>query len=336
MKIVVDAFGGDNAPGEIIKGAVSAVTEEDGFSVVLVGKEDVIKKELSALGYDGKRIEVFDAPDVITNDDSPAEAIRTMRQSSIVKAYGILNKDPEAAAFVSAGSTGAVLAGAVLLVKRIKGINRPGLCPVLPTVKGGSVALIDCGANPDCKPENILQFAKMGSAYAKYVLGVKKPRVALLSNGTEDKKGNELNKAVFPMFKENPGINFLGNIEARDILSGDYDVVVSDGFSGNIALKASEGTALAFLSILKDGIMSGGLRAKLGYLMLKPVFKNVKKAMDYNDKGGAVLVGLEKLVVKSHGSSKAKSIKASVLQAKALAESGLTDEIKRVFESGND
>lgn len=323
MKIIVDAFGGDNAPGEIIKGAVLALQEDKDFTLVLTGAASAIEKELEALPCDRKRIEIIDAPEIITNDESPVEAIRAKKNSSITKGYAVLNTDPDAAAFVSAGSTGAVLAGAVLFVKRIKGINRPGLCPVLPTVNGGKVALIDCGANPDCKAINLQQFAKIGAAFADKVLGIKNAKIGLLSNGAEDKKGNELNKEVFPLLKADASIHFTGNIEARDILSGVCDVVVADGFSGNIALKASEGTALAMFEVIKKGIMAGGIRAKLGYLLLKPVFRGVKKTMDYNDNGGAVLLGLQKIVVKSHGSSKAKSIKASVLQAVSLARSGV-------------
>ncbi|MDD3947211.1 MAG: phosphate acyltransferase PlsX [Clostridia bacterium] len=327
MKIIVDAFGGDHSPSEIIKGAVLALQTAQDFSVVLAGKEDVIKKELNALQSEPSRIEILDAPEVITNDDQPTEAVRKKRASSIVAGLRRLADDEQATAFVSAGSTGAVLTAATILIRRIPGIIRPALAPVLPTVKGGHVMLVDCGANADCKPVNLHQFAYMGSAYAKAVLGIPKPKIGLLSNGTEDKKGNELNKEVFPLLKEDTTLTFAGNIEAREILSGDYDVVVADGFSGNIALKACEGTALSMFSLIKEGIMQGGLRAKLGYLLLKPVFRGVKKVMDYNDNGGAVLLGLSKVVVKSHGSSKAKSIAASVLQAKELAEKGVVNTI---------
>lgn len=323
MKIVVDAYGGDNAPEEIVKGAVRALGERDGFSVVLVGKREEIEKLLAENGADATRVEVVDARDVITNDMSPTEAVRKMRDSSLVKAFGVLNSDPEAQAIVSAGSSGAVLTGAMLLVKRIEGVTRAALAPVLPTVKGGLVTLVDCGANSDCKAAQLVQFARLGSAMVTATSGNPSPRIGLLSNGTEDKKGNELTKEAFALLKEESSLNFLGNMEAREILSGDYDVIVSDGFSGNIALKACEGTALAFLSILKKSILAGGLRAKLGYLLMKPVFKEVKKTMDYNGYGGAVLLGLSKVVVKSHGSSKAKSIAASVIQAFTVASSGM-------------
>lgn len=326
MKIVLDVFGGDNAPQEILNGAKAALEKESDFELVLCGKKDIIDAYIKENALDGTRITVLDATEVITNDESPVDAVRNKPDSSIVKAYDYLNSDSDAKAFVSAGSTGAVLTGAVLLLKRIKGINRPALSPVLPTVTDKNVLLIDCGANTEPKAINLVQFAKMGSAFMKSVYGVESPKVGLLSNGTEDKKGNTLNKEAFPMLKE-AGISFVGNMEAREILSGDYDVVVSDGFSGNIALKASEGTALSMFGLIKDGIMKGGLRAKLGYLLLKPVFKGVKKKMDYNDNGGAVLLGLQKIVVKSHGSSKAKVICNSILQAKNMVDSGIIEKI---------
>ena len=326
MKIVLDVFGGDNAPQEILNGAKAALEKESDFELVLCGKKDIIDAYIKENALDGTRITVLDATEVITNDESPVDAVRNKPDSSIVKAYDYLNSDSDAKAFVSAGSTGAVLTGAVLLLKRIKGINRPALSPVLPTVTDKNVLLIDCGANTEPKAINLVQFAKMGSAFMKSVYGVESPKVGLLSNGTEDKKGNTLNKEAFPMLKE-AGISFVGNMEAREILSGDYDVVVSDGFSGNIALKASEGTALSMFGLIKDGIMKGGLRAKLGYLLLKPVFKGVKKKMDYNDNGGAVLLGLQKIVVKSHGSSKAKAICNSILQAKNMVDSGIIEKI---------
>lgn len=326
MKIVLDVFGGDNAPQEILNGAKAALEKESDFELVLCGKKDIIDAYIKENALDETRITVLDATEVITNDESPVDAVRNKPDSSIVKAYDYLNSDSDAKAFVSAGSSGAVLTGAVLLLKRIKGINRPALSPVLPTVTDSNVLLIDCGANTEPKAINLVQFAKMGSAFMKSVYGVECPKVGLLSNGTEDKKGNTLNKEAFPLLKE-AGINFVGNMEAREILSGDYDVVVSDGFSGNIALKASEGTALGMFGLIKDGIMKGGLRAKLGYLLLKPVFKGVKKKMDYNDNGGAVLLGLQKIVVKSHGSSKAKAICNSILQAKNMVDSGIIEKI---------
>ncbi|HIU60595.1 MAG TPA: phosphate acyltransferase PlsX [Candidatus Stercoripulliclostridium merdigallinarum] len=323
MKVIVDAYGGDNAPKEIVIGALKALSEREGFSIILTGDKGKLTALIDELSdqVPEDRLEIFDAPDVITCDMPPVEAVRKMRNSSLVKGLNLLNTDPDAKAFVSAGSTGAVLTAATLLVKRKPGIVRAGLAPVLPTVKGGRVILIDCGANSECKPEMLLNFAELGADMAKKYLGIPEPKIGLLSNGTEDTKGTDLTREAFKLIKGTE-LNFVGNIEAREILSGDIDVVVSDGFSGNIALKACEGTALAFMTLLKDGIMGGGIRAKIGYLLLKPVLKQIKKTMDYNAYGGAVFAGLEKTVIKAHGSSKAKSIAAAVLQAVDLNAEG--------------
>lgn len=328
MKIIVDAMGGDNAPEQIVLGAVDATVADSDLNVVLVGDADKIQPILDECVYDENRIETVDAKDVITNDDSPTMAIKTRKESSLVKAFDTLKADSEASAFVSAGSTGAVLVGAFMKVGRIKGVSRPALAPVLPTYKGNGVVLCDCGANVDCKPIHLLHFAVMASAYAKDMLGVQNPRVGLLNNGVESHKGNKLAKAAYELLESTDGINFVGNCEARDILSGDFDVVVCDGFNGNIALKSAEGTANTVISLIKDGVYSGGLRTKIGGLLLKPVFKSVKKKMDYNAQGGACFLGLNKVVIKSHGASKRKSITASILQAKTLAQKGVCDAIK--------
>lgn len=327
MKIIVDAMGGDNAPEQIVLGAIDTLCEDKQLEVTLVGDTDAICKVLAGKKYDDNRLEIIDAKDVITNDDSPTMAIKTKKESSLVKAFEALNRD-DADGFVSAGSTGAVLVGAFMKVGRIKGVSRPALAPVLPTLKGNGVVLCDCGANVDCKPVNLQHFAIMASAYAEGMLGVKNARVGLLNNGAEAHKGNELTQEAYKLLSETRGINFVGNCEARDILSGDYDVVVCDGFNGNIALKSAEGTANIMLKLIKDGVYSGGLKSKLGALMLKSVFKNVKKKMDYNAHGGACFLGVNKIVVKSHGASKSKSITASILQAKSLAEAKVCDKIK--------
>lgn len=327
MKIIVDAMGGDNAPEQIVLGAIDALCEDKQLEVTLVGDTDAICKVLAGKKYDDNRLEIIDAKDVITNDDSPTMAIKTKKESSLVKAFEALNRD-DADGFVSAGSTGAVLVGAFMKVGRIKGVSRPALAPVLPTLKGNGVVLCDCGANVDCKPVNLQHFAIMASAYAEGMLGVKNARVGLLNNGAEAHKGNELTQEAYKLLSETRGINFVGNCEARDILSGDYDVVVCDGFNGNIALKSAEGTANIMLKLIKDGVYSGGLKSKLGALMLKSVFKNVKKKMDYNAHGGACFLGVNKIVVKSHGASKSKSVTASILQAKSLAEAKVCDKIK--------
>ena len=248
----------------------------------------------------------------------------------------LLASDPDALGFVSAGATGAVLVGAYMKLGRIKGVSRPALAPALPTLKGKPVILCDCGANVDCKPLNLLHFAIMASAFSCAVTDAVKPVVGLLSNGAEDKKGNELNREAFELLKNSPYIDFKGNCEARDLLSGDFDVVVADGFNGNIALKSAEGTAGAIFSILMDGVKKGGLRAKLGALLLKPVLKEVKTKMDYNSQGGACFLGVNKVVVKAHGASKRKSVCASILQARKLAKSGVVEKIRASVQASDE
>ncbi len=327
MKILIDAFGGDNAPEAVIEGGIAAVGEKDGFTAVFVGKKESIVNLLKTKTYDKSRVEILPAEEVITCEEEPTAAFRKKPDSSIAVGFKTLKEDDDAAAFVSAGSTGAVLVGATLKLGRIQGVNRPALCPVLPTAKEGkNVFLLDSGANADCKSINLFQFAVMGAAYAE-ATGVKKPVVALLSNGTEDEKGNALNHEVFPMLKQAKGINFAGNVEARDILSGDYDVIVADGFSGNVALKSIEGAVSILFKSLKEQIYSS-FRGKLGGAILKPQFKKLKEKLDYNNKGGALFLGVNKIVVKAHGSSGAIAVKNAVLQAVSYAEFNLVERIK--------
>lgn len=325
-KILVDAFGGDNAPVEIIAGAIDAVKEKDGFEIVLVGKEEVISAELEKYEFAKDRVSVLNANDVITCEEEPTVAIRRKPESSICVAFKELKENPEASAFVSAGSTGAVLVGATLKLGRIKGVNRPALAPTLPTmIDGKNVILLDSGANADCKAINLVQFALMGSAYAEG-LGVKNPKVALLSNGTEDEKGNMLNHEVFPVLKSLKGINFVGNCEARDILTGEFDVIVADGFSGNVALKSMEGAVNTVLKSLKAGVY-GSISGKIGGLFLKKTFTKLKDKLDYNNKGGALFLGVNKPVIKAHGSSKRFAIKNTVLQAVEYSNFNISDRI---------
>lgn len=327
MNVIIDAFGGDNAPDALIQGLVWALETREDFNVILIGEETLLNSKLNKYKYDNKRIKIVNAREIITNNESPVEAIRIKKDSSIVVGLKLLNTSSDSDVFVSAGSTGAVLAGAVLLLKRLEGVSRPALAPVLPTVNGSSAILIDCGANSECKPEMLLQFGKMGSAYAKAIFGIKNPRLALLSNGVEAKKGTELIREAHKLFQVDENINFCGNVEARDILCGNYEVIVADGFSGNIALKACEGTALMMFSLIKKGIEKGGIRAKFGYLLLKPVLKKIKHTLDYNNQGGAVLLGLKKLVIKAHGSCEADAFKATILQAVSLNELKVTERI---------
>ena len=336
MKIIVDALGGDYAPKEAVLGALDALELKKSLHVVLVGDQGLIRNELAGKTYDVARLEIVHAPEVISNDEVPTTAVKTKKESSIVKGLELLASDPDALGFVSAGSTGAVLVAAYMKLGRIKGVSRPALAPALPTLKGKPVILCDCGANVDCKPINLLHFAVMASAFSCAVTDAVKPVVGLLSNGAEDKKGNELNREAFELLKNSPYIEFKGNCEARDMLSGDFDVVVADGFNGNIALKSAEGTAGAIFSILMDGIKRGGFKAKLGALLLKPVLKDVKTRMDYNSQGGACFLGVNKVVVKAHGASKRKSICASILQARKLAKSGVVEKIRASVQSADE
>lgn len=330
-KIIIDAFGGDNAPKEIVLGTIYALNENSNFIAVLVGKESEIKEILATLSYDKERLEIIDAKDVITCEEEPTLAIRRKPESSICVGIKYLKETEDAKAFVSAGSTGAVLASATLKLGRIKGVNRPALCPVLPTVTGGKVLLLDAGANADCKHINFCQFAVMGSVYAKSI-GIENPRVGLLSNGTEDEKGSMLSKEVFALLKEIKDINFIGNIEGRDILSGNVDVVVTDGFSGNIALKSMEGAIGIIFTTLKKDVKSS-LKAKIGALFMKNTFKKLKTKLDYNNNGGALFLGAIKPVIKAHGSSKSTAIKNAVLQAVEVSNFGVSEIIAEKIES---
>lgn len=325
MKIIIDAFGGDNAPVEIIKGAVEAVKLNNKISVILSGKADVIEQELKKYAYDTTRVEILAAEEVITNDETPTMAIRDKKESSLVKALMRLKEDDTVSAFVSAGSTGAVLTGAMLLVGRLEGISRPALAPILPTINNKQALLIDCGSNMDCKPEFLLQFAVMGSAYMSNVYGIKSPRIGLMSVGTEAEKGNALTKAAFELLK-NSSLNFVGNMEARDALSGEYDVLVADGFVGNVALKTLEGAMGLIFTALKQSIMSSKM-AKIGALLMKPALKKLKNRLDYTKMGGAPFLGCKKIVIKSHGAAVAHTITSTIMQADAMAEQDLVAKI---------
>ncbi len=327
MKVVVDAFGGDNAPLEVVEGAVLAVNRNKDLTVVLTGDENKIKEILKGRT---ERIEIVNASDVITNDDVPTVAIRQKKDSSLVKAFDLLKEDADVVGLVSAGSTGAILSGAIMKIGRIKGISRPALAPILPTKKDTDVIIIDSGANVDCKSENLLHFAIMGSAYYSIVEGVKEPRVALLNNGTEEHKGNELTKETYPLMKTLP-INFVGNAEAREVMSGNVDVIVTDGFAGNVLLKGVEGAASGILSTLKSAIKSS-FSAKIGYLFMRKAFKKLKTKLDINKHGGAPFLGCKKLVVKNHGSCGRENICASIMQVVKLHENKLNEKIEKMIE----
>jgi glycerol-3-phosphate acyltransferase PlsX len=324
VTVALDVMGGDYAPDEIIKGAMLAVSESASIKVILVGKEDVITSRLSEYNYDGKQIEVLHADDVITNNEAPVLAVRRKKNSSVVMALNLV-KNGEADAFVSAGSTGAVLAGGQLIVGRIRGVERPPLAPVIPTINGVSL-LIDCGANVDARPSHLVQFAKMGSIYMENVVGIKNPRVAIVNIGAEEEKGNALVKETFPLLKSCADINFIGSIEAREIPYGGADVIVCEAFVGNVILKLYEGLGSALIGKIKEGLMST-TRSKVGALLAKPALKETLKDFDASKYGGAPMLGLKGLVVKTHGNSKANEIKNSILQCLTFKEQGINEKI---------
>lgn len=324
-KIALDAMGGDNAPAEIVKGAVDAVASREDIKVYLVGQTDAIQEELNKYPYPKERIEIVEAPEVIEMAEPPVQAIRKKKQSSMVVAMNMV-KQKEADAFVSAGSSGAVLVGGQTIVGRIKGIRRPPLAPLIPTESGVSL-LIDCGANVDARPEHLLQFAQMGSIYMENVVGVKNPRVAIVNIGAEEEKGNALVKETFPLLRECKDINFVGSIEAREIPHGGADVIVCEAFVGNVILKLYEGLSSTLVGAIKRGLMST-LKSKIGAALALPALKKTLKDFDASEYGGAPLLGLNGLVVKTHGSSKAKEITNSIYQCVTFREENINGIIK--------
>ena len=325
IKVAVDAMGGDNAPLEIVKGAVEAVQEKKEVKVYLVGREEVVQAELAKYTYDKDRIEVVHATEIIETAEPPVMAIRKKKDSSLVKAMNLV-RNGECHGLVTAGSTGATLVGGQLIVGRLKGIERPPLAPMIPTSAGASL-LIDCGANVDARPSMLVQFAKMGSIYVENVCGVKSPKVGILNIGAEEEKGNALVKETFPLLQNCPDINFIGSIEARDVPLGLADVIVCEAFAGNVALKMFEGAGSFIMKEVKKGLMSS-FRSKIGALLIKPALKDTLKKFDLEQYGGAPMLGLKGLVVKTHGSSKSGEIKNSVLQCVTFHEQKINEKIK--------
>ncbi len=331
VKIIVDAMGGDNAPVAIVQGAVNALERDADISLILAGRREDIEAELSKLTYDKSRVEIMDCRDVIDMNDIPTEAIRK-RDSSLVRAYRALKEDDGIAALVTAGSTGAAIVGGQLLLGRIRGIKRPALCPAIPNVRGGYTLLCDCGANAECKPSMLCQFAVLASAYAQAAFGVKNPKVGLINNGTEEHKGDPLRQETYKLLSRMDVINFGGNIEGRDIMLGDADVAVSDGFSGNVALKSMEGCGKLILGMLKKEAKSS-LRSKIGTLFLMKGLKRMRDSLDFEAVGGALLLGVKKVVIKSHGSSKACTITASVLNAAGAYRGNLIGKVEELLSA---
>jgi len=330
IRIAVDVMGGDHAPEETIKGCAEALAAGDSrVKLLLVGQEDKIKAELAKHKMDETRYEIVDAPEVIGTEETPTVAIRQKKQSSLVVGLNLVKRG-EAGAFVSAGSTGALLAGATMIVGRIKGVERPALATILPNEKGWTFH-IDVGANVDAKPSYLVQFAQMGSIYMESIMGISNPRVGLVNIGAEKEKGNALTKEAYGLLAVAKGINFTGNVEPRDIPLGAADVVVCDAFVGNVILKYSEGFAKAMLGMIKEELMSG-FASKIGALLSKGAFKKLKKRFDYAEVGGAPFLGLTGLVVKAHGSSNARAFKNAIRQCSEFIDKDITNKIAQSIE----
>lgn len=328
--IALDAMGGDNAPAEIVKGAIEAIEKEPSMKVFLIGIQEAVEKELIKYQYNKSQIEVIHASEVIETAEPPVNAIRKKKDSSMVVGMKMV-KEGKADAFVSAGSSGALLVGGQVIVGRIKGVERPPLAPLIPTGKGVSL-LIDCGANVDARATHLVQFAKMGSIYMEHVLGVERPKVGIVNIGAEEDKGNALVKETFPLLKEQEDIHFIGSVEAREIPHGQADVVVCEAFVGNVILKLYEGLGAVLISKIKGGMMAT-LRSKIGALLVKPALKQTLKKFDASEYGGAPLLGLNGLVVKTHGSAKAKEVCNTLQQCVVFKQQKINEKIKESIQA---
>ena len=326
IKLIIDCFGGDKSPEANIDGALEALKKFPDLSLILSGDEGVINARLNGRGYDSARLSVLHAPEVIGCDEQPTVAVRQKKESSLMKAVELLRTDDTVHGIVTTGSTGALVAAATLRLGRIQGVKRPAFCPILPTMAGGVVGVCDSGANVDVTPLMLAQFAVMGSLYLKS-FGIESPRVALLNVGVEEGKGDELRKNAYPMLQKLEGVNFVGNMESRDLLTGNYDLVVCDGFSGNVLIKTTEGTAMELLKKLKRDIFSKTVY-KLGALLMKKMFAEEKDFMDYRNYGGSVLLGCKKIVVKGHGSSNAVSVEKCIEQAYKMQAASVNERIR--------
>ena len=327
IKILVDCFGGDKSPQAPVEGALAALAKNKDLYILLLGDEQILQKELAGKAYDAQRLEIVHAPEVIGCDEKPTDVVRLKRNSSMMKGIIMLRDQEDIAALVSTGSTGALVTGALVRLGRIPGVIRPAFCPILPTMDGGIVGICDSGANVEVTSAHLRQFAIMASLYMENVYGVQKPRVALLNVGKEAEKGDDIRREAYGLLQETEGLNFVGNMESRDLLSGSYDVVVADGFSGNVLVKTTEGTALELLKKLKKEIFSRTLY-KLGALLMKKMFADMKEFMNYQNYGGSVLLGTSKVVVKGHGSSNAIAVEKCIEQAYKMEVSQLSGKIE--------
>lgn len=327
IKILIDCFGGDHCPEAPVNGAIAALKANPDLHLMLTGDETLLRKELEGKVFDAGRLEIIHAPEVIGSDEKPTDAVRLKRNSSMMKAIILLRDRDDIAAMVSTGSTGALVTGALVRLGRIPGVIRPAFCPILPTMDGGIVGICDSGANVEVSSAHLRQFAIMASLYMENVYGVKNPRTALLNVGKEAEKGDDMRRETYGLLQETESVNFVGNMESRDLLSGKYDVVVADGFSGNVLVKTTEGTALELLKKIKKDICSRTLY-KMGALLMSRMFKDEKEFMNYQNYGGSVLLGTSKVVVKGHGSSKAIAVEKCIEQAYKMETSRLSGKIE--------
>lgn len=331
IKIIVDCFGGDHSPQANIDGSLSALDRFQDLYLILTGDRGVIEANLEGKIYDASRLEIVHAPEVIGCDEKPTDAIRLKKESSMIKAIRMLRDEDDIAGMVSVGSTGALVAGALTRIGVLEGVIRPAFCPILPTMDGGIVGICDSGANVEVTANHLKQFAIMASLYLENVYGVKNPRIALLNVGKEAEKGDTIRQDAYKMLSELSCINFVGNMESRDLLSGSYDAVVCDGFSGNVLVKTTEGTAVELLKKVKETIFSRTIY-KIGALFQKKMFADLKAFMNYQNYGGSVLLGTSKVVVKGHGSSKAVAVEKCIEQAYRMEASSLSSKITAALD----
>ena len=332
MKIAIDGMGGDNAPKSNVEGVVSAIKEYN-IDIIITGDKDALEKEFANYEFDRSKLEIVHTTEIIENEDKPVKAIRSKKDSSMVVALRLV-KEGKADAVVSAGNTGALLAGGLFVVGRIKGIDRPCLCPAIPNVKRGMTIIADGGANADCKPRNLVEFAAMTNIYSKKVLGIENPRISLANVGAEEGKGNDLMKKSYEELK-NMDINFIGNLEARDVINAKTDVIVCDGFTGNILLKSAEGVAMSVMGLLKETFLSS-TKGKIGAMLLKDDLRKLKSFMDYAEYGGAPLLGVNGGVIKAHGSSNSKAIKNAINQGIKFAQGNVLRDIEEFVQSSKE
>ncbi|MDL0415522.1 phosphate acyltransferase PlsX [Clostridioides difficile] len=332
MKIVIDGMGGDNAPKSNVEGAVNAIKEYQ-VDLIITGDKDLLEKEFSNYEFDRNKLEIVHTTEIIENEDKPVKAIRSKKDSSMVVALNLV-KEGKADAIISAGNTGALLAGGLFVVGRIKGIDRPCLCSAIPNVKRGMTLIADCGANADCKPKNLVEFAAMSNIYSRKVLGLENPKVALANVGLEEGKGNDLVKRSYEEIKK-LDLNFIGNVEAREVINAYTDIIICDGFTGNILLKSAEGVALSVMSLIKETFMAS-TKSKIGALLVKDDLRKLKSFIDYSEYGGAPLLGLNGGVIKAHGSSDAKAIKNAINQGIKFSKGKVVEDINQFISKYNE